>query len=102
MNRNYDEEGTGEVDQAAQEAELLNKVRTVKTILFSGKVGDMSNMIAKDDKGHTVFNTDPDYVKLCFGSGDYVEIEVNIETGQVVGWKKPTEDDMMDAFGGKD
>jgi hypothetical protein len=105
MNNNaYDDEENGEADQAAKEADLLNKVRSIKTILISAHCADRSNFIAKDANGRFLLDTDPDYVKagLGFGKGDYVEIEVNIETGQVVGWKKPTEDDMMDAFGGKD
>jgi hypothetical protein len=101
MNNNYDDNEQGEEDQAAKEAELLSKVRGIKTILISGKCDDRQNVIAKDAKGRTLFNTEPDYVKagLGYGSGDYIELEINIETGQVVGWKKPTEYDLIQAFG---
>lgn len=40
------------------------------------------------------------YVPLWFPNptiehyGDYVELEIEIDTGKIVGWKKPTEKDL--------
>ena len=99
-NFNYDDETNGEGDQAAQEAELLNKVRQIKTIKVHGHCVDRSNLRAKDANGHLLFDTEPDYMKsgLGFGGGDDIEFEVDIETGQIVGWQRPTDEALCDAF----
>jgi hypothetical protein len=31
--------------------------------------------------------------------GDYVELEIDIATGQIIGWKKPTAEQLNETFG---
>jgi hypothetical protein len=105
MKINYDEDDldTGELDQAAVEAEQLNTVRSIKTIRIYGKCSDRSHTVAKDASGKRLLEAEG-YVKygLGLGGGDDIEIEVDIETGKIVGWQKPTDDALLDAFYGED
>lgn len=60
----------------------------MKTITFGGKTCDCFWMGVKvDEKTH--FNYDG-YVPsgMCIGGGDEIELEIDIETGTVVGWNK--------------
>lgn len=35
---------------------------------------------------------------LGIGSGDYISIEIDLETGQIVGWKEPTAEVLDEVF----
>lgn len=99
MKYNYDED---EQSQADREADQLNAVRSVKTIKLSAHCQDRSEVIGKDANGREVVRTEPYYMRSQFGlgSGDYVELEVDIETGQILNWKKPSDEDLIDGFYG--
>lgn len=104
MKINYDEDlDTGELDQAAIEADQLNTVRSIKTIRVYGKCNDMSHVVARDASGKSLLEAEG-YMKrgLGVGGGDDISFEVDIETGQIVGWKKPTDDDLLNAFYGEE
>lgn len=34
--------------------------------------------------------------------GDYIDLKINLETGQIVNWEKPTAEDIQEAFFNKD
>jgi hypothetical protein len=101
-NFDTDHDEDGEEDQAGKEAELLAKIRKIKTIKVMGHCVDRSNIVAKDATGKVVFDTEPDYVKsgMGIGQGDVMMLEIDIDTGQIVNWKRPTDDAMLEAFEG--
>jgi hypothetical protein len=100
MSHNFDDYDDSDDEQAAKEAELLAKVRQIKTIKVHGHCVDRSQIRAKDANGKVLFDPEPDYMKssLGLGGGDDISFEVDIETGQIVGWKRPTDDDLCEAF----
>lgn len=57
------------------------------TVMFvNAKVGDMLNLTVGDIEY-------AGYVPKCtLGHGDYIRFAVDVETGQIIGWKNPLED----------
>jgi hypothetical protein len=55
-------------------------------ISISGKVSDMFCLQAQDSSDYIDYNG---YVPsgMGFGGGDYIEIDIENETGRIVGWK---------------
>lgn len=60
----------------------------MKIITVSGKCSDMCYFAVKDADGKVVYEQHDGYVPSgCgVGGGDYIEVQIDIETGQVVGW----------------
>lgn len=59
-----------------------------------GKTSDRCITVLRVD-GEVVKETDgyvPDIVPGSFG--DYIELDIDIDTGQIVNWKKPTEKEL--------
>lgn len=70
----------------------------MKTISISAKCSDMfSASLRENNKEIGLYNG---YVPTWFPNpkvqhwGDYVELEIDIETGQIVNWKKPSQNDL--------
>lgn len=93
------EDDNGEDQQAKQEAEAIAKVRKIKTIRIYAHAQDRTNLVAKDEHRHTIADVDG-YVPSCIGigGGDYVDLVIDIETGQIQNWVKPADDDLIEAF----
>ena len=72
----------------------------MKTIIINAKCSDMFGAALTQD-GKTVGEYDG-YVPSWFPNpnsnhyGDYVELEIDIETGKIVNWKKPTAENLKD------
>lgn len=62
-----------------------------KTISFSAKCSDMFNATLREDDRHAQYNG---YVPSFLGGGDYVQLKIDLETGQILNWKAPTEEDL--------
>lgn len=74
-----------------------------KTISITAKCSDMCGMVLNDDKAGRIGEYDG-YVPAWFPNpdvkhyGDYVELRIDVETGRILNWKKPTEDDLQETF----
>lgn len=64
-----------------------------KTVLsVCAKCSDMFNATLTDENGKTLKEHDGYVPSMMPGEhfGDYVEIDIDIATGQILNWKKPT------------
>jgi len=71
-----------------------------KVIHMSAKCSDMFGAILFVD-GKQVGKDYSDYVPDFFPGrhfGDYVELEIDVDTGKILNWKKPTEDQLDEIF----
>jgi hypothetical protein len=65
-----------------------------KTISFSAKCSDLFSAQLKDETGKLIGEYEG-YVPDFLGTwGDYVELTVDIESGKILNWKKPTQKDL--------
>ena len=72
----------------------------VKTISICGKTSDRCSISYKNDKGTTIGESDG-YVPNFMPNehyGDYIELDIDIETGQILNWKKPTQKELKDSM----
>lgn len=61
----------------------------MQTISFSGKCSDLFSAVLKKD-GKVIGEYEgyvPDFLSR---DSDYVEMTVDLDTGKIIGWKKPT------------
>lgn len=88
------------VDEVAWECRRVNLKVTkneetevnAKVISFTAKCSDMFAGQLLDDAGEVIVEHDG-YVPRWFPGehyGDYVELDIDIETGQILNWKKPS------------
>jgi len=66
------------------------------------KVVDTGSYDLLDDAGKVVAGKDEDYVPSFFPGehyGDYLILDIDIDTGLITNWKQPTPQAVMDAFG---
>lgn len=63
-----------------------------KKISLSAKCSDCCSFALIDADGNELKETH-DYVPygMGVGGGDYVDLEINFETGQIINWKKPSD-----------
>lgn len=77
----------------------------MKTLLVNAKCSDLCWMALENEK--TRLGEYDGYVPAWFPSrathhfGDYVELKIDIETGKILNWKKPTKEDLQETFEGK-
>ena len=66
-----------------------------KTIRVSAKCSDLCFVAIEDEQGETIRECDG-YVPydIGIGGGDYVDLDIDIETGQILNWKKPTKESL--------
>lgn len=55
-----------------------------KTISFSGKCSDCFQIRYPNGKEHLGYVP----FEIGIGGGDYIELEIDVETGKVVGWEE--------------
>jgi hypothetical protein len=74
----------------------------MKTIILSAKCSDLCSVILEDMKGH--LGESHGYVPKWLPNpkvkhyGDYVQLKIDIETGKILNWKVPTQDDLDETF----
>jgi hypothetical protein len=70
----------------------------MKTIKFSAKCSDLFGASLLEN-GRVIGNYDG-YVPDCVPGeyGDYVRMEIDIETGRILNWKKPTIKQLRETF----
>ena len=73
----------------------------IKTVAVHVKVCDSGSYDLRDVKGDIVGTIEQDYVPSFFPGehyGDYLILNIDIETGQITNWKKPNPDKILDGF----
>ena len=70
----------------------------MKTIRFSAKCSDLFSATLLENR--KVIGNYDGYVPSCIPNdyGDYVHMEVDIETGRILNWKKPTLAQLKETF----
>jgi len=77
----------------------IKKPVNIKTISVQVKVTDRFNGDFLDVDGNKVFSVEQSYVPDFFPGihgGDYLELDIDIKTGQIVNWEAPGEDDLQE------
>ena len=72
---------------------------SARTIMISAKCSDL--FYAELFDGRVYEGYVPDLFTDGKGGGDFVRLEIDLDTGKIVDWEKPTEDDLDDIFGEK-
>ncbi len=74
-------------------------VKRIKTCI---KVRDAFTADVIDADGEVIRTLESEYVPNCFPGnhyGDYLELDIDIETGQILNWKKPTQAELSQLVG---
>jgi len=77
----------------------VTKTVCVKSINVHAKVCDRGSYTLKDENGETICEKNEDYVPSFFPTqhyGDYLDLEIDLETGVILNWKSPTKSDIED------
>jgi hypothetical protein len=84
-----------------REKKILKTIPTgQRTMSFSAKCSDMfSGTLTLGDES---FNLEGDVPSLGIGSSDYIELNINLQTGQILNWKPPTDVALKEAVNGED
>jgi hypothetical protein len=72
-----------------------------KTISICAKCSDMFSAKLYHKNGHQIGKDYDDYVPRFFPEqhfGDYVMLDIELETGKILNWRKPTEEDLKKMF----
>ena len=75
----------------------------MKTINITAKCSDMFSMILRDDKDKSIAEY-TGYVPSWLPNsnvqhyGDYIELSIDVDTGMITNWKKPTNKQLTDLF----
>lgn len=71
-----------------------------KTIKIHASCQDRFTARLIGENGRTIAQTDPDYVPrdLGVGSSDDIYMEIDIATGQIIGWKPITQETLDEVF----
>jgi len=72
--------------------EIAGTTRELKVLHISAKCSDLCCAELKDENGHVVATHDgyvPDFMPEDH-FGDYVELDIDLETGKLLNWKKPS------------
>lgn len=84
-------------------AEVTSSVEVdVKRIRTHIKVCDRFSGQVIDADGKLLRSIEDEYVPDCFPGqhyGDYLELDIDIETGQILNWKKPTPEQLSQLLG---
>lgn len=82
----------------------MKSVSTNKSPMFitiSAKCSDLCWARLRDKDGNGIGKDHDGYVPEWFGnddSGDYVSLKIDVATGQIIGWKKPTKKQLETTF----
>lgn len=68
-----------------------------KTLKIYSKICDQFTGTLEDSDGEVIAEWDNDYVPSFLPEqhyGDYLILDIDLETGQILNWKKPTREDL--------
>lgn len=80
--------------QLSMKKEVLVEAKTLRIHL---KVSDRFNAVLEDAQGETIHEQEDGYVPSFMPGdhyGDYVILDVDIDTGTITNWKKPAKEDI--------
>jgi len=83
----------------------IKKEVDVKRIKTCIKVCDRFTAEVLHVVGNTIRSIEDEYVPDCFPGkhyGDYLELDIDIETGQILNWIKPTQEQISQLLGEDD
>lgn len=72
----------------------------VKTIMVTAKCSDACHIEFLDEDKNRIGQRN-DYVPSYFPEehyGDYIELEIDVATGKIVNWTKPTQKELKDSI----
>jgi hypothetical protein len=71
---------------------VAGKTRELKVLHIGAKCSDLCYAELKDENGHIVATHDGYVPSFMPGEhfGDYVMLDIDLETGQLLNWKKPS------------
>lgn len=84
---------------------MVEQKVSVKTVSVHVKVSDRGCYEFKSPTGTVLKELNEEYVPNFFPGehyGDYLILDIDISTGQIVNWKSPSECDLKDIFNGDD
>lgn len=84
---------------------MVEKVVDVKSVTVSAKVRDSGCYVFKNASGEPIKSIEDSYVPDFFPTehyGDYIELEIDLETGQILNWQKPTAEQLEQALNTED
>lgn len=73
---------------------------TIKTISINAKCSDLCFTRLNDEAGNAVAEKDgyvPDFMPGKH-YGDYIQLEIDVETGRILNWSPPTQEDMLEGI----
>lgn len=79
----------------------IEKKVKVKSVFITAKVRDTASYDFKSEEGQTIIDKDDIYVPDFFPGnhyGDYLELDIDLSTGQILNWKAPTEHEIKELF----
>ena len=73
------------------------------TFMLNAKCDDRCQFVVYDEDGNELQET-IDYVPYAMGlgGGDYIHFKIDIETGQILNWKKPDPEDLAAYIAGEE
>ena len=80
---------------------MVEKVVNVKSVTVSAKVRDSACYAYKNSNGEAIKCIEDSYVPDFFPTehyGDYLHLEIDLETGHILNWKKPTEKELEEVL----
>lgn len=80
---------------------MMPQMVNAKSVHVHVKVVDTGNYELRDHLERKIASRDEDYVPGFFPGdhyGDYLILDIDIETGQIRNWKKPTPQAVVEAF----
>jgi hypothetical protein len=72
----------------------------IKVLKVCGKTVDACSIIFQNEEGVDVGSRN-DYVPNYFPEehwGDYLDLHIDVETGMILNWKKPTQKELKDSI----
>lgn len=80
---------------------VVSKTVEAKTVEVHVKVCDSGSYKLRGKIGEIIAEIDQDYVPGFFPGdhyGDYLLLSIDLETGQILNWKKPSPESVAEAF----
>lgn len=79
---------------------MANK-KPIEVISISAKCSDLFSATARDESGNVIVHYDgyvPDFMPDDH-YGDYILLDIDVATGRILNWKKPTQAALKEVFG---
>lgn len=73
--------------------------KSIKTIRFQAKCSDMFDFCYCDKDSNPIVEGSgytPSFLTTHGSGSDYIDLEIDLETGQILNWKKPSTDNILD------